>query len=475
MAWNHQHNNSNNHNHAHPYRHPSNNPRSQRGGGRTRGGGGGRGGSKAPHPRRTHQQQQQQQNKTEEGETTKTEATPSDDTAPSSTTSLHCSACNITFNNEPAMKTHLAAHVKCPDCSFTASPGHVSNHRKTAHGPASNKPCTEPPTQKGAAISSTLTSKTSGLKAATQREEEDDDDDDEDDEDEESAYIKKKAQESASSSSSSKPASKFGIATPSLAMYERHPLTPTFKTEEDIKKWIAERRKHWPTVENVQRKEEERQEMIAKGQIPPGDARRGKMNQARQQRQQQQQQQQLHGKKRPNDRQADTTQEVGVKKAKTEEEGDTATIASGSGLVAYASSTSGDDDEENEGVKEKKNMENMAQPPSSVALNEDESDNEDMDPVRDAITSKDPSSMGKILLPSDRPVNTRHCKYFARGKCTRGDKCTFIHDTSMVLLSSEIKDEKNKLLEALRYIVENNFFDKAEPTGPLVQEVHATF
>jgi hypothetical protein len=38
-------------------------------------------------------------------------------------------------------------------------------------------------------------------------------------------------------------------------------------------------------------------------------------------------------------------------------------------------------------------------------------------------------------------------------------------------LSGEIKDEKNKLLEAMRYIVENNFFDKQEPSGTLVEEV----
>ncbi|KAF9973818.1 hypothetical protein BGZ73_002928 [Actinomortierella ambigua] len=496
QSWNHQQNNTNNH--AHPYRHPHNNNRNQRGNGKTRGGGG-RGGSKAPHLRRTQPQQQQQDKNGGDGEVTKAEAAPSEEGAPSPSAALHCSACNITFNNEPAMKTHLAAHIKCPDCSFTASPGHVSNHRKTVHGPASSK-ASAAPTQEDNA-SSMASSKASSLTAATQHDrvgagaaggggENDDDDDEEDDEDEESAYLKKKAQSSASAASS-KAASKYSVATPSLAMYERHPLTPTFKTEEDIKNWIAERRKHWPSAENVKRKEEERQEMIAKGQIVPGDARGGKKNQTRQQKQQQQH----HGKKRPNDRPAEGAQETGIKKAKTEE-GDAASssLTSTSGLVAYASSTSDDDEEENEDDKAEKKETTLLPPLSSAAaLDEGESDNEDMDPVRDAITSKDPSSMGKIRLPSDRPVNTRHCKYFARGKCTRGDKCTFIHDASMVkkapvasnkketfrtrksllemLLSSEIKDEKNKLLEALRYIVENNFFDKAEPAGPLVQEV----
>lgn len=49
-----------------------------------------------------------------------------------------------------------------------------------------------------------------------------------------------------------------------------------------------------------------------------------------------------------------------------------------------------------------------------------------MDPERDAISSKDPSAMGKILLPQDRPK--RRCKYFMIGKCKRGDACGFSHE-----------------------------------------------
>lgn len=71
-------------------------------------------------------------------------------------------------------------------------------------------------------------------------------------------------------------------------------------------------------------------------------------------------------------------------------------------------------------VEEKKN--------SLVAQYDSDSDSEDdiMDPEKDAVSSKDPSAMGKILLPEDRPK--RRCKYFAMGKCNKGDQCNFSHE-----------------------------------------------
>lgn len=65
---------------------------------------------------------------------------------------------------------------------------------------------------------------------------------------------------------------------------------------------------------------------------------------------------------------------------------------------------------------------------------EGDSDDDTIDPVRDAVTSKDPRVMGKILLPSDRTFRPRKpCKYFLRGKCTRGDQCTYSHDPSLTV------------------------------------------
>lgn len=71
-------------------------------------------------------------------------------------------------------------------------------------------------------------------------------------------------------------------------------------------------------------------------------------------------------------------------------------------------------------LEEKKN--------SLVAQYDSDSDSENdmMDPEKDAISSKDPSVVGKILLPEDRPK--RRCKYFLSGKCNKGDECEFSHE-----------------------------------------------
>lgn len=62
-----------------------------------------------------------------------------------------------------------------------------------------------------------------------------------------------------------------------------------------------------------------------------------------------------------------------------------------------------------------------------IAQYDSNSDSDDaVDMEKDAISSKDPSVMGKILLPEDRPK--RRCKYFMSGNCKRGDECGFSHE-----------------------------------------------
>ncbi|KAI9277554.1 hypothetical protein BY458DRAFT_585239 [Sporodiniella umbellata] len=182
---------------------------------------------------------------------------------------------------------------------------------------------------------------------------------------------------------------------------------PKIDTPEKLAAWIAERKKNWPTPENIARKAQEEAEQMARGELPL--KRKAKIQQ----------------NERPNKRPVES---------KTQQE--------------------------------------------SLRDQEDKEEDDDvMDPERDAISSKDPSSTGKILLPEDRPK--RVCTYFMRGRCNKGDKCSFLHErptkqkttphTSKIkrtpnllykLLEKEIMQEKSVILQCFRYIVDNNFFGK---------------
>ncbi|KAF8937184.1 hypothetical protein BGZ58_003130 [Dissophora ornata] len=352
-------------------------------------------------------------------------------------TGFHCDACDVTFHKEAKLMAHIAAHRSCPDCQYSASPSLVTDHRKLIHG--SKDGPVEP-----SALSPALPIATAA-----------------------------KATAASVISTTTSTTAKLGFhharnqgPKPIVNHELLHPLAPTLNTPEEIAAWIAQRRKAWPTEANILKKAQDRQDMIAKGQVIEEASSKG-----------------FNGKEKrrmnDNDRgsnnkrgqQSTTTPEVDgilAKKAKIEDAGSTTIMADG--LVAYASSNE---------------------------LSDNEDADENMDPVKDAISSKDPSIMGKLVLPKERSTRPKKpCKYFLRGNCTRGDKCIFSHDPSLtnkvqkvqrvspkkevfrsrpsllqMLLSGEIKQEKNKLLEAIRYIVENNFFEKREPSGMLVEEL----
>ncbi|KAF9937258.1 hypothetical protein BGZ67_001493 [Mortierella alpina] len=336
---------------------------------------------------------------------------------------FHCDACDITFHEEAKLKIHASAHRSCPDCQYMASPSLVAEHRKVTHGSKndqniSNSVPTEESSDPAQAASNSTTA--SSALAATMM---------------------------------NRPKSKEAHPQAPIKSELLHPLAPVLNTPEDIAAWIAKRRKAWPSESNILKKEQERQEMIAKGQIVEGSSSKDENGRNKRKKKDWSQDQRAN---------AET-----VKKARTEG-------------AAKSNDTTGSA---------------MIECTSSNNLSEDE--NEDMDPVKDAVTSKDPSVMGKVLLPGDRPKRPRKpCKFFLKGSCTKGDRCTYGHDSTQaakvqksnqasvkkevfrsrpsllqMLLSSEIKEEKNKLLEALRYIVVNNFFEKEEPAGTLVEEV----
>ncbi|KAI9284484.1 hypothetical protein BC943DRAFT_381133 [Umbelopsis sp. AD052] len=214
------------------------------------------------------------------------------------------------------------------------------------------------------------------------------------------------------------------------------PNAPKLDTPEALKKWIEERKRNWPSEKNVAQKQKEMEERAARG--DPG-ARNGK-------------------------RKAGGMVDKNAKRAHVEGEPDTQHTKQAlpinplSSLAGYGS----DSDNQN-------------------------SDNDIMDPEKDAVSSKDPNSVGVIALPSanERPrkeKTKRLCRNFQRGKCIKGDSCPFLHEKRPKtprntvpeqpveifrtrsgllekLLEKDIKAEKSILLQCLRYIVQNDFFD----------------
>lgn len=71
----------------------------------------------------------------------------------------------------------------------------------------------------------------------------------------------------------------------------------------------------------------------------------------------------------------------------------------------------------------------------------DEEDAEEEDNQEpETMSSKDPASAGRIVLPEEeeydnegrrvRRIN-RACRYFLKGRCVKGDKCMFRHDPAV--------------------------------------------
>ncbi|KAG0345517.1 hypothetical protein BG004_003657 [Podila humilis] len=416
---------------------------------------------------------------------------------------FHCDACDVTFHEAAKLKIHLAAHRICPDCQYAASPSLVADHRKLTHGPKN-------------------TTTTTGDVARNVGEDVDDDNDGDDTSDSSSIATNSTIMTNIATSTAvnNNYKNKTNIIHPRQQQQLQKtkkpfiqepglPKLPSLDTPEDIANWIAQRRKAWPTESNILKKEQEKQEMIAKGQIVQQTGTKGRNQRGRQDNNSNNNNNNNNNNNKrkrgdeitsppavvgqvvmaEGENSAVSVDANGAKKSKTQlqpqpqEHGDIATPSSSSsieGLVSHSAPSTLQSDVEDE--------------------QNDGDENEDMDFINDAVSSKDPSVIGKILLPNDRQRPKRPCRYFMRGRCGKGDKCTYSHDPSLknktqstqkanatasnrkelfrarpsllqMLLSGEIKEEKNVLLEAMRYIVDNNFFDRQEPVGALVEEV----
>ncbi|KAF7728324.1 nuclear fragile X mental retardation protein interacting protein 1 [Apophysomyces ossiformis] len=212
---------------------------------------------------------------------------------------------------------------------------------------------------------------------------------------------------------------------------------PKIDTPEELAAWIEARKRNWPSQANIERKKREAEEKAARGQLVPGVKRKHKQD-----------------------------QDTQNKKPCTENtENAAASVTPLGSIAAYESGSEKDDGSDSDS---------------------DASSGDSIDLEADAITSKDPTSSGKILLPeNDVKKPKRICKYFARGKCGHGDSCRFAHEKIerpkrepkmpevvfrkrpnllRMLLDKEIRQEKNIVLQCFRYIVENDFL--GEDTSP---------
>jgi hypothetical protein len=79
-----------------------------------------------------------------------------------------------------------------------------------------------------------------------------------------------------------------------------------------------------------------------------------------------------------------------------------------------------------------------ANAPGSTEPSEEDDEDDIMDPVKDAVTSKDPRAGSRNNRSHDENVAQTVraktvCRYFTRGTCNRGDKCPYIHDTAQAV------------------------------------------
>ena len=206
---------------------------------------------------------------------------------------------------------------------------------------------------------------------------------------------------------------------------------------ENVKKWIEERKRNWPSRANVARKAAEKKRRFDEGAVS-GD-------------------QGAHSKK------AKWDQSYLEKSKNNAEEKEVNGLTS---LVADYGSSESDEDEDEEKAKGQCKPKKESAPPSTATATSPE-----LDSIAKNSTSKH---------------NQRHCRFFLRGKCNNGDKCSFLHDIDAQiankkkqkgktsreqdkgqsllrkLLDSDVRRETSLTLQCLRYIQDCNFYRAAE-------------
>jgi hypothetical protein len=282
---------------------------------------------------------------------------------------------------------------------------------------------------------------------------------------------------------------------------------------DEVKEWREQRRKRFPTKENVAQKEAGRQALAeAGGIVPPVKGRKRKLPASE-----------------PTDQKAGPLSatpvagddaEASPKRLATE--GTTAPNSALAALSGYADASDGEEGE----VREE--METPATPQERLSaeqqLNEMQARGEGAEEGAEVANASSPSKANRTdqrkrrsctfflkgrcqkgeECPFSHDVERKVCKYFAQGHCKKGRRCPFAHERAATAVSApdgeqkrvkksmglnlplpmknsklykslvqdQIVEEENILLQCLHYIVRRNFMKQPLPTEEMAALVN---
>ncbi|OWF47893.1 nuclear fragile X mental retardation-interacting protein 1-like [Mizuhopecten yessoensis] len=258
----------------------------------------------------------------------------------------------------------------------------------------------------------------------------------------------------------------------------------TLDSKEDIEKWRAERKKHFPTAENIAKRRVQSAEMKARGEVLE-TKQFGKMK--GQNRNQGQQKNRQNRRKRRGQRSGDSNEED-AKKARVDtdvsevknstgvelEKPDIVPPATGDPLSVLLTDAESDCDNEE--------MTRVAKPVGDVADGETESglqgglgmilSSYSADTVLDSTCDKNTTSeqspkQNKKRGDNSRKNNRRNNQTKAGKNKWKNNKLFNNTKSSLLekLLSKEIRHERNVILQCVYYIVKNNFLETGQSTS----------
>lgn len=227
----------------------------------------------------------------------------------------------------------------------------------------------------------------------------------------------------------------------------------------EVEEWRNQRRKKFPTKANIEQKERSRQELLHAGGIEKPSPKLPKKR---------------NDLKRPRN-EAEATEENDPKRTKESQ------LTSSDATNADTSIAQDDVGEKNEEAEEGEANDASQTMPDIIRK-----------PVLCRLYLAGKCRKGEKCKYShnageNKSTETQPCSYFVKGKCRRGSRCMFSHSMPLTstsespstsqplsahppaslyrkLVDNEIHQEENLILQCIRYIVQENFFE-SEPTN----------